>query len=212
MLAVDRHREPGSIEFMPTRRLLFVVLMLAAALPALARAGPVYPAGPAGMGPARPVQVFADLDGTWKGTFVGYDPTGKELYRIEVTHTYKTVSDTTQAVVIRDRMADGTVITGEGENVARRTPDGEFDLRCEVRKSNGEQISHRGRRILDPDGRVSIIWSSSGPDRVETFRESVHREGKETVYEINGMGRYGETLILMHGRYVKQPEHPVPAV
>lgn len=190
---------------MSPRRLLFVVLVFAAALPALTRADP------AEMGPARPVQVFAELEGTWKGTFVGYDQTGKELYRIEVTQTYKTISNTTQAVIIRDRMEDGTVIKGEGENVARRTPEGEFVLRCEVRKSNGEQVSHRGRRIVDPAGRVSIIWSSSGPDRVETFRESVHREGKETVYEINGMGRYGETLILMHGRYVKQPENPIPA-
>ena len=189
--------------------------MLAAALPALTRAGPVRPAGPAvptEIGPARPVQVFAELDGTWKGTFVGYDQTGKELYRIDVTQIYKTVSNTTQAVIIRDRMQDGTIIKGEGENVARRTPDGEFVLTCEVRKSNGEQVHHRGRRIVGPAGRTSIIWSSSGPDRVETFRESVHREGKETIYEINGMGRYGETLILMHGRYVKQPENPIPAV
>jgi hypothetical protein len=159
----------------------------------------------------RPVAVFADLDGTWRGTFVGYDTTGKELYRIAVTQHYETVNATTQRVKIEDVMSDGTRITGEGENVARRGDDGALALTCVVRKSNGETARHRGRIVTGPDGGKGLVWYSSAPDRVETFRETVRREGAEHVYEINGLGQYGRTLILMHGRYVKQPEPPAAA-
>ena len=46
----------------------------------------------------RPVDVFALLDGRWQGTFVGYDASGKEQYRIRVEQTYRTVSATKQAI------------------------------------------------------------------------------------------------------------------
>ena len=151
-----------------------------------------------------PVEVFADLEGTWSGTFVGYDETGNELYRIAVKQRYQTINDTTQLVVIQDTMPDGTVITGRGENTAHRRADGSLDLRCMVTKSNGDRVAHRGRVIAGPKGDQQIVWYSSGPDRVETFREVVRREGSELAYEINGMGRYGKTLILMHGRYIKR--------
>ncbi len=151
-----------------------------------------------------PVEAFADLEGTWSGTFVGYDKTGNELYRIAVTQRYETINDTTQSVIIQDTMPDGTVITGRGENIAHRRADGSLDLRCMVTKSNGDGVAHQGRVIAGPKGDQQIVWYSSGPDRVETFREVVRREGSQVVYEINGMGRYGKTLILMHGRYTKQ--------
>ncbi len=153
---------------------------------------------------SAPIEVFADLEGTWSGTFVGYDETGNELYRITVTQHYETINDTTQLVIIQDTMPDGTVITGRGENTAHRRADGSLDLRCMVTKSNGDRVAHQGRIVIGPDGDQQIVWYSSGPDRVETFREVVRREGSQLVYEINGMGRYGETLILMHGRYTKQ--------
>ena len=52
-------------------------------------------ATPQGESPGRPpVSVFADLEGTWSGAFVGYDETGKELYRIRVRQTYTTVDET----------------------------------------------------------------------------------------------------------------------
>lgn len=153
---------------------------------------------------ARPVEVFAALDGTWAGSFVGLDVEGRELYRIRVRQTYVTVSETTQKVTIEDAMPDGTVIRGEGENTAVRRPDGTLQLRCVVRKSNGETTAHEGRLVRGPDGDEQIVWHSRGPDRAETFRETVRREGADTVYEINGMGRYGTSLILMHGRYRRQ--------
>lgn len=158
-----------------------------------------------GAGPSRPVDVFAELDGTWTGVFVGYDAEGRELYRITVRQTYETVSDTTQTVRIEDRMADGTVITATGRNVAERAPDGGLRLRCVVDKSNGDHVEHDGRVGRAVDGSPQIIWHSNRPERTETFRESVRHEGDDVVYEINGMGRYGTTLVLMHGRYVKTP-------
>lgn len=165
-----------------------------------------------GADPSRPVDVFAELDGTWTGTFVGYDAEGRELYRIGVRQTYETVSATTQSVRIEDRMPDGTVITGTGRNVAERRPEGGLALRCIVDKSNGDHVEHDGRLGRAVDGSPQIIWHSNRPDRVETFRESVRHEGDRIVYEINGMGRYGKTLVLMHGRYVKTPPAtPTPA-
>ena len=76
------------------------------------------PAAPKGA-TAPPVSVFAELDGTWTGTFVGYDSKGRELYRIKVRQTYETINDTTQTVRIEDRMPDGTMIRGEGANTVR---------------------------------------------------------------------------------------------
>jgi hypothetical protein len=153
-----------------------------------------------------PVAVFADLDGRWAGVFVGYDDAGRELYRIRVRQEYETVDATTQRVTITDTMPDGTVIRGAGENTARRLPDGTLRLQCVVRKSNGDTVRHDGRVVQGPDGDHQIMWHSRDGDRVETFRESVRSEGARTVYEINGMGRYGTTSILMTGRYVRQPE------
>jgi hypothetical protein len=152
---------------------------------------------------APPVAVFSALDGTWKGTFVGYNEAGTCLYRIRVTQTYRTVSDTEQEVIVRDEMPDGTVITGEGENVARVGDDGRLWLECHVRKSNGEKVKHIGRVVQGPDGDEQIIWFSKEEGRTETFREVVREENGETVYSIDGMGDYGGTLMLMHGRYRK---------
>ena len=150
-----------------------------------------------------PVGVFAALDGTWAGTFVGYDASGRELYRIRARHTYRTVSDTEQAVEIADTMPDGTVVTGRGVNSAVRGADGSVTLRCLVEKSNGERVDHAGRLVRGPDGQEQIVWFTHAPGRVETFREVVRSEGDRLVYEINGMGRYDDTLILMVGRYYK---------
>ena len=156
--------------------------------------------------PHPPVAVFAELDGVWEGTFVGYDETGRELYRISVRQEYETVSDVEQKVRITDTMPDGTVIRGEGENLAQRAVDGSLELHCSVRKSNGERVHHTGRLVTGPGGQQQIVWYSKAPDRVETFREEVCREGDEVIYEINGMGRYNDSLILMAGRYTKQPD------
>ena len=156
--------------------------------------------------PPPPIAVFADLDGVWKGTFVGYDPTGKELYRIRVRQEYETISDTLQKVRITDTMPDGTVITGEGENIAHRRSDGTLELKCTVRKSDGELVEHSGRIIRGPDGTAQIIWHSRSPTRIETFREYVFQHENKTIYEINGMGRYDGTLMLMTGRYTKQTD------
>ncbi len=159
-------------------------------------------AGP-GVGRPRPIDVFADLDGTWVGTFVGYDAAGKEVLRIKARHTYRTVSATRQTVRIEDTMPDGEVIIGRGANFAERTPAGSLLLRCVIEKSDGESIDHAGRVIRGPDGDEQIVWYTTTPQRVETFREVVRREDGDLVYEINGMGRYGEALVLMVGRYRK---------
>ena len=153
----------------------------------------------------RPVDVFAELDGHWKGTFVGLDSQGRELYRIRVSQHYETVDAHTQRVRVTDTMPDGKVIRGEGENTAKRLADGTLQLRCVVRKSTGETVVHDGRLFEGVDGGTQIVWYSSTPDRVETFREGVRHEGSDIVYSIHGMGRYGDQLMLMNGRYLKQP-------
>ena len=152
---------------------------------------------------ATPVSVFADLDGVWEGTFVGYDIQGQELYRIAVRQTYRTVGDETQTVEIADTLQDGTVITGRGKNIARRQQDGSLDLLCVVAKSNGDRVEHQGRIARGPDGEPQLVWYSDGPERSEMFREAVRREGEGWVYTIDGVGRYGESLIVMAGRYRK---------
>ncbi len=194
-LGIDRCPKAASIRAMRRMSIVLVTLVRTALFAAL---------GVSHDQSCAPVEVFADLEGTWSGAFVGYDETGNELYRIAVTQHYETINDTTQSVIIQDTMPDGTVITGRGENTAHRRADGSLDLRCIVTKSNGDRVAHQGRIVIGPDGDQQIVWYSSGPDRVETFREAVRREGSELVYEINGMGRYGKTLILMHGRYTKQ--------
>lgn len=156
--------------------------------------------------PPKPVDVFAALDGRWKGQFVGYDVTGKELYRIDVEQTYETVDAQTQVVRIRDTDASGKTVTGQGKNIARRRSDGSLELLCIVEKSNGETVRHEGRVIKGADGSKQLVWYSQTKDRSETFREAVGPTGDGgTAYTIDGMGRYGETLILMRGRYLRTP-------
>ncbi|MEM7263586.1 MAG: hypothetical protein AAF488_16480 [Planctomycetota bacterium] len=152
-----------------------------------------------------PVSVYAKLDGRWVGTFIGYDTEGREQYRIAVEQIYRTIDANTQIVKIRDTMPDGQVITGEGENTARRRADGSLELRCVVRKSNGDRVAHEGRCVKGPDGDDQLIWFTNDADRTETFRETVRTEGSRTVYSIDGLGRYGKNLYLMHGRYTAQP-------
>lgn len=165
---------------------------------------------------APPVEVFAELDGTWEGEFVGYDPTGKELYRIEVRQVYRTVDANTQEVEISDTMADGQVVTGKGRNTASRRPDGSLELACVVVKSTGEKVVHEGTLGQGPNGTPQLVWHSSGPDRMEIFRETVTRQGDQWIYAIDGVGHYGESVVLMAGRYRKQPkaegekERPAP--
>lgn len=161
-----------------------------------------------GIDPKHPVKVYAKLDGKWRGTFVGYDAQGKELYRIRVEQRYKTVSSTVQKVEIRDTdMKTGKTVTGEGENIARIREDGTLELLCVVRKSNGDTVEHQGRLVKGADGEEQLVWYTQKADRSETFREVVRKENGVEVYSIDGMGRYGGTLILMHGRYarVKEP-------
>ncbi|MDA8016706.1 MAG: hypothetical protein MPN21_04585 [Thermoanaerobaculia bacterium] len=150
-----------------------------------------------------PVDVFGELDGTWEGTFVGYDLEGIEQYRIQVRQVYRTVDDETQVVQIEDRMADGAVVRGEGANVARRLPDGSLELLCRVEKSNGDRVEHRGRLVSGPDGRKEIVWYSRESKRREMFREWVHHDAEGPVYAIEGVGQYGETTVVMSGRYRK---------
>jgi len=194
-LGIDRSPKAASI---PAMRRLSIVLGIIVGATLFATLGVGQDQSSA------PVEVFADLEGTWSGTFVGYDQAGNELYRIAVTQHYQTLNDTMQKVIIYDTMPDGTVISGSGINTARRREDGSLDLRCSIDKSNGQRVAHAGRVVIGPDGDQQIVWYSSGPDRIETFREVVRREGDQLVYEINGMGRYGKTMILMHGRYIKQ--------
>jgi hypothetical protein len=144
-----------------------------------------------------PVDVLAAWNGTWRGTFVAWDASGRELQRIDVEQTYRTVDATTQSVTIRDTLADGTVIEGNGRNVAERGSDGAVRLRCSVAKSNGERVEHLGRIVTGPTGRTELIWYSDAADRSETFREWI--DG--ATYSIQGMARYGSTLVLMAGTY-----------
>lgn len=190
-------------------------LVLSAALAAWLLVGPL-PATWAKT-PLSPVTVFEDLDGTWEGTFVGWDTSGRELYRIAVRQTYRTVDAHTQVVEIEDRMPDGTVIAGRGENTARRNGAGKLELRCVVVKSNGERVEHQGRLVQGPDGTEELVWFSREEGREEMFRERVRavegEGGGEEVYEIDGVGRYGDgagQVIVMAGRYRRAPEPPTP--
>jgi hypothetical protein len=151
-----------------------------------------------------PVAIFAALEGSWTGSFVGYDAAGKELYRLRVRQTYKNVDAATQGVELSDTDAKGTTTTGRGKNVAKRLADGSLELRCIVDKSGGDHVEHVGRVVKGPDGDEEIVWSSQKEGRSETFRERVVGSGKEATYEIDGMGRYGDALILMAGRYRRE--------
>lgn len=151
-----------------------------------------------------PVAVFAELDGTWEGEFVGYDERGVELYRLTVKQVYRTLDANTQEVVMQDRSREGKLTTGRGRNVARRLPDGSLQLSCSVEKSDGDRVEHSGRLGRGPDGEQQIIWYSDAPGRQETFREVVRKLGAESVYTIDGVGRYGESSVLMAGRYRKR--------
>ncbi len=151
--------------------------------------------------PQAPSAVFADLDGTWEGEFVGYDTEGQEIYRISVRQTYRTVDSKTQEVRVTDTFADGRVITGRGQNTAERLPDGSLRLRCVVVKSNDERVTHLGSSGIAPDGEPQLVWHSKGIDRWESFRETVRGQGAEAVYSIDGVGLYGGTVIIMAGRY-----------
>jgi hypothetical protein len=131
---------------MRTHRLLLVILLLT---PILARE--LRPEEPS------PVQVFARLDGTWTGNFVGYDARGKELYRIRVRQVYRILNRTTQKVEIEDLMSDGSKVTGIGENVASRGPDGSLLLRCTMVKSNGDRVEHEGRIILKTEVSGTVL-------------------------------------------------------
>jgi hypothetical protein len=177
------------------RPILYRSLLIAAAL-SLALAGPSPRAAP-----PPPVRVFAALDGRWSGTFVGYDPAGKELYRIAVEQTYETLDETTQRVTLMDHLPDGKVVKGTGRNVATLKKDGMLELRCIVEKSNGERVEHTGRVVRAADGEEALVWSSQAPGKSETFLEAVRRRGHEAVYTIQGMGNYGGSLVLMSGRY-----------
>lgn len=179
-----------------------MALSLLLALLALAAAGEPPVGGPSS--DAAPVAVFAELDGVWEGTFVGYDLAGEELYRIAVRQVYRTVDEETQTVEIEDRQPDGSVVRGRGVNRARRLADGSLALTCIVTKSNGDRAEHRGRLARGPDGGKQIFWFSQSEDRRELFRERVLHEGDEEVYRIDGVGLYGETTILMAGRYVRR--------
>lgn len=175
----------------------FAVLLLAV-LPLLAATRSAGAPAPA---PDDPVAVFAGLDGDWSGTFVGYDAAGKELYRITVKQSYRRIDANTQEVVLADTDAGGKTTKGKGRNIATRRADGSLELRCIVDKEDGDHVEHVGRIVKGPDGDDEIVWSLQRDGRSETFRERCHGEGAQARYEIDGMGRYGDSLVLMAGRY-----------
>jgi hypothetical protein len=115
------------------------------------------------------------------------------------------VDDETQEVEIVDRGADGTETRSRGRNIARRRADGSLELLCQVERSTGEKVEHQGRLGTSPDGVPQLVWWSEGPDRQESFRETVVREGEKGLYSIDGVGRYGGELVIMAGRYRRVP-------
>lgn len=187
-----------------TRALVASALALLA-LPLLLSAAP-RPSAPLAL-PAsleianEPVAVFAGLEGDWVGTFVGFDAAGKELYRIAVKQSYRRLDANTQEVVLADTDAAGKTIRGKGRNVATRRADGTLELRCIVDKENGDHVEHEGRLVKGPDGDEELIWFVQREGRSETFRERCLGSGADARYEIDGMGRYGDSLVLMAGRY-----------
>ncbi len=149
----------------------------------------------------EPVAVFAGLDGDWVGSFVGWDASGKELYRIAVKQSYRRLDANTQEVVLADTDASGKTTKGRGKNLATRRADGSLELRCIVDKESGDHVEHVGRLVKGPDGDEELVWSVQSDGRSETFRERCLGTGTDARYEIDGMGRYGDSLVLMAGRY-----------
>ncbi len=147
------------------------------------------------------MDVFQDLEGHWTGTFVGYDTTGKELYRIRVQQWYRTIDATTQEVRLEDTMGDGSVVTGKGRNTATRLANGELRLSCQVEKSNGDRVVHKGQLIRGPAGDRQIVWFNKTKNRTETFREWVAGSKENRTYHIHGLGSYDGQLVLMAGCY-----------
>jgi hypothetical protein len=142
-----------------------------------------------------PEAVFAPWDGIWKGTFEVLD--GEEiLTRLDVVQKYYSDRPDLQHGRFRERdQATGDVVTARAVN--RREGDA---LICEVQKSTGERVVHRGRWT----GR-GIEWSRR-TDRVEeVFREEVKTDANGyTVYVIDGYGRYdGGPRLTFRGRYRK---------
>ena len=152
----------------------------------------------------NPVDVFSELNGTWKGAFIGYDLTGKKLYKIDVIQTYKTIDEATQSVQITDIYPSGEIVTGEGINVAIKSLDGSLYLECKVKKSNGENVKHKGRVVYDSNGKKQLIWYSNNQKGREMFYESVEDHIGGTYYTIKGIGIYKKSDIFMVGNYRKQ--------
>lgn len=148
-----------------------------------------------------PVSVFADLDGSWEGEFIGYGDDGRERYRMRVRQTYTTINDHTQRVEMTETAADGKTVTGTGMNIATRDPSGALVLRCLVTKSNGDSVVHSGQLGMSQGGTTQIVWSARGRGRTEIFRETLTRDGDRIRYDIDGAGHYGDTVMLMAGQY-----------
>lgn len=155
---------------------------------------PAAAGAPRGALAEEPVAVFAALEGDWVGTFVGWDAQGNELYRIAVKQSYRRLDATTQEVVLEDTDAKGKTTRGKGRNVATRRADGTLELRCVVEKDDGDRVEHQGRLIRGPEGDEQFVWSMQREGRSETFRERCTGTGKDARYEIDGMGRYTDTL------------------
>ena len=165
--------------------------------------------------------VFAILDGVWKGEFFIYEDTVrgqrdedllkqiqkvtlnqlplKQVGKINVKQTYQSESPYFQRVEIEDYYPEKQeTIKSKGVN---KVQDGK--MWCVVQKPD-ELIIHEG----STDGPKTIIWQrgETSPQRVEYFRETV----TEKSYEIIGWGYYeGDDLQLMprfwfYSKYLKQ--------
>lgn len=144
--------------------------------------------------------VFAPLDGTWRGKFDIYTREGGQAegpvrptefdpaawkqppYRLEQTirvrQTYVSESPYFQRVTITDTLPDGNVIESRGVNKVQNGR-----LYCVVKKPD-DLVLHDGKT----DGPGVLIWSRArtSPPAVEYFRETVH----DDTYTIVGWGYY----------------------
>lgn len=148
--------------------------------------------------------VYAALDGTWKGTFTIYkDTTGqqpgdsqpeninaarldsswlKQTQEIRVKQVYHSLSPYFQKVTITDRYPkpDGTTkkVVSKGVNKVQ-----EGNLWCVVRKPD-ETVIHEGTLA----GPHTLIWqrNKKNPLKIEYFMETVN----DNSYEIIGWGYY----------------------
>lgn len=138
--------------------------------------------------------VFSPWDGRWRGRFVVKD--GEDvLTELQVEQRYRSVSPERQFGFFDERdVATGVRTTATATNSV--TPDG---LRCEVEKSNGERVVHRGR----PTDDGGIEWFRKTPDLEEHFFEKVYTDPSgQTWYAIEGWGRYGGgPRLTFEGRY-----------